>query len=364
MGLQVGIVGLPNSGKSTLFNALTQAGALVASYPFSTVEPNLGVVPLPDPRLEKLTSAAGCQKMVPATVRFVDIAGLVEGAHRGEGLGNQFLAHIREVDAIAHTVRCFIDEEVPHIAPTIDPVRDMDIVNTELLLSDLETVERRLGKIGKGARSGDREKQRESAVLEKARLAMGSGTPLRLLQLDAEEGKTLKSLFPLTLKPVVYVANLDEEHLRDGGPFLEAIQAKAGEEGAPVVAFCAKLESELEELDPEDLRDFLASYGIEELGMRKLVAACFNLLGLITFFTVESGECRAWPVPLGTPAHAAAGEIHTDMEKGFIRAEVLSLEEFLKYGSMQAAREAGALRSEGRDYRVKDGDVIRFRFSS
>jgi hypothetical protein len=364
MALQVGIVGLPNSGKSTLFNALTRAGAPVASYPFSTVEPNVGVVLLPDERLEKLAKAAGCEKMVPASIRFVDIAGLVEGAHRGEGLGNQFLAHIREVDAIAHTVRCFSDPHVAHVAATIDPSRDIDIVNAELIMADLETVERRLGKVGKTAKSGDRESQRNYQVLEEARDALQKGKALRTIQLDPEERLYLQSLFPLTLKPVIYVANLGEEYLPDGGPYLQEVREKALEDGGEMVAFCAKLESEIEELDPEDLDEFLASFGVEELGLHKFITTCFRLLGLITFFTVESGECRAWPVAQGTPAARAAGKIHSDMEKGFIRAEILTFDQFLQYGSMHAAREAGALRLEGRDYPVKDGEVIRFRFST
>jgi len=363
MGLEIGIVGLPNSGKSTLFNALTAAHAAVAGYPFSTVEPNVGVVPLSDPRLEELSRRAGCEKTVPATVRFVDIAGLVEGAHRGEGLGNRFLSHIREVDAVAHTVRCFEDPDVAHIAAELDPARDIAIVNTELILADLESVDRRLGSIAKAARSGDKEKQSELAALQKVREGLDGGKPARSLELSPGERELLAPLFLLTLKPVIYVANLGEELLPDGGELMAAVRGAAAAEGAECVAFCAKLESELEELEPQDLAEFLAGYGLEELGLRKLVAASFRLLGLITFFTTESKECRAWPVRRGTRAAEAAGKIHSDMEAGFIRAEVIPFEDFMRFGSMNAAREAGALHAEGRDYQVRDGDVIRFRFN-
>jgi len=362
MGLEIGIVGLPNSGKTTLFNALTAAHAAVAGYPFSTVEPNVGVVPLPDPRLEEVARRAGCERTVPATVRFVDIAGLVEGAHRGEGLGNRFLAHIREVDAIAHTVRCFEDPDVARAAPGTDPARDIAIVNTELMLADLESAERRISGIAKAARSGDKEKQAELTVLENVRRGLQEGRPVRSQELSPEEMALLSPLFLLTAKPVIYVANLGEDQLPEGGEAAEAVRQAAQAEGAECVAFCAKLEAELEELDPADLRDFLEGYGLEELGLHQLVAASFRLLGLITFFTTESGECRAWPLRRGTRAAQAAGKIHSDMEAGFIRAEVLPFEEFMRHGSLQAAREAGALRSEGRDYQVQDGDVIRFRF--
>ncbi len=363
MGLEIGIVGLPNSGKSTLFNALAATHATVASYPFSTVEPNTGVVHLPDPRLEEVSARAGCAKTVSATVRFVDIAGLVAGAHHGEGLGNRFLAHIREVDAIAHTVRCFEDPDVAHIAATLDPARDIDIVNTELVLADMETLEKRLDKVSRAVRTGDKEKQADLAVLEQVREALDQGRPARGVPLKEKEKSCLADIFLLTMKPVIYVANLGEDSLPGGGPLLSAVRERAIAEGAEVVAFCAKLEAELEELEPDEMADFLADYGIEELGLRLLVTASFRLLDLITFFTTESKECRAWPVTRGTHAAPAAGNIHTDMEHGFIKAEVLTYGEFMQYGSFTAAREAGHLRAEGRDYEVKDGDVIRFRFS-
>ncbi len=287
----------------------------------------------------------------------------MEGAHHGEGLGNRFLSHIREVDAIAHTVRCFEDPDVAHIAATLDPARDIAIIDTELALADLETLDKRLEKVARAVRTGEKEKQAELEVLERARAVLDQGRPVRSLDLKQKDREYLEALFLLTSKPVIFVANLGEASLPDGGPHLEAVRERAAAEGAEVVAFCAKLEAELEELDPGDLADFLADYGIEELGLHLLVAASFRLLDLITFFTVESRECRAWPVRRGTHAAPAAGRIHTDMEQGFIKAEVLPYEEFLGYGSFNAAREAGHLRAEGRDYEVRDGDVIRFRFN-
>ncbi|MBC7228853.1 MAG: redox-regulated ATPase YchF [Actinobacteria bacterium] len=363
MALQVGIIGLPNSGKSTIFNALTRAGAQVAGYPFSTVDPNYGVAAVPDARLQRVAGAAGCAKVVPADLRVVDIAGLVEGAHRGEGLGNQFLAHIREVDAVAHAVRCFSSPDVAHVRAEIDPVKDIQVVNTELILADLAAVARRRERIGKAAASGDREKARELEVLRKVEEGLDEGIPVRAMGLAAEERRELDGLYLLTAKPVIYVANLGEEQLPDGGPLLEAVRELAVEEGAQWVGFCARLEAELEELEPGELEEFLAAYGIERLGLEEFAARCYELLGLITFFTTESGECRAWPLRDGGTAAEAAGKIHTDMERGFIRAEVVGWEEFLSYGSFHAAREAGAVRIEGRDYVVRDGDVMLFRFS-
>lgn len=363
MALQVGIIGLPNAGKSTIFNALTRAGAAVAGYPFTTVDPNHGVALVPDPRLKAVSRAAGCERTVPADLRMVDIAGLVEGASHGEGLGNQFLAHIREVDAVAHAVRCFSSPDVAHVRAELDPGADIDVVNAELMLADLAAVERRRERIAKAARSGDREKAREMEVLSRVEDGLNREIPVRRQDLGAEERDMLSGLFLLTAKPVICVANLGEEQLGADGPLLEAVRRKAVEEGAELVAFCAKLEAEIEELDPDEVREFLEAYGIERLGLEEFAKKCYALLGLITFFTTESGECRAWPLQEGSTAVQAAGKIHTDMEKGFIRAEVIGWEDFIGYGSFHAAREKGAVHIEGRDYLVRDGDVILFRFS-
>ncbi len=363
MALRVGIIGLPNSGKSTIFNALTRAGAQVAGYPFSTVDPNIGVAAVPDQRLGKVAEAAGCAKVVPADLRLVDIAGLVEGAHRGEGLGNQFLAHIREVDAIAHAVRCFESPDVAHVRAEIDPAKDIAVVNVELILADLATVTKRRERISKAAAAGEREKARELEVLRKVEEGLSAEVPVRAMGLPEEEEKILQGLFLLTAKPVIYVANLGEEQLPDGGALLEAVREAAEAENAQWVAFCAKLEAEIEELDAGEAEEFLAAYGIEGLGLEEFASRCYDLLGLITFFTTESGECRAWPLRSGSTAAEAAGRIHTDMERGFIRAEVIGWEGFLAHGSFAAARDAGAVRVEGRDYVVRDGDVILFRFN-
>jgi ribosome-binding ATPase len=362
MALQVGIIGLPNSGKSTIFNAITRAGAAVAGYPFCTVEPNIGVVAVPDVRLERVSSSAGCTKVVPADLRVVDIAGLVEGAHKGEGLGNQFLAHIREVDAIAHAVRCFSSPDVSHIRAEIDPEADIAVVNAELMLADLASVERRRDRIVKAAKTGDRDKARELDTLKKVEDGLDRELPVRMQELSAQDREILAGLFLLTAKPVIYVANLGEEELGKDGEWLKAVRRVAAAEGAELVYFNAKLEAEIEELDPDEVREFLEAYGIEKLGLEEFVSHCYALLGLITFFTTESGECRAWPLLAGSTAVAAAGKIHTDMEHGFIRAEVISWEEFLEHGSFHAARDKGVVRAEGKEYLVKDGDVILFRF--
>jgi GTP-binding protein YchF len=363
MALQIGIIGLPNSGKSTIFNALTRAGAQVAGYPFSTVDPNYGVAVVPDDRLQRVASAAGCSKVVPADLRLVDIAGLVEGAHRGEGLGNQFLAHIREVDALAHAVRCFASPDVAHVRAEIDPELDIAIVNTELILADLAAVERRNSRISKAAKTGDREKARELELLKKVESDLDREIPVRAMDLSVQEKEILAGLFLLTAKPVIYVANLGEEQLGPGGPLLAAVRDIAAAEGAGLVAFSAKLEAEIEELEPGEVMEFLEAYGIERLGLEEFASRCYALLGLMTFFTTESSECRAWPLREGSNAVQAAGKIHTDMEHGFIRAEVIAWDLFLEHGSFHAAREKGAVRVEGRDYIVQDGDVILFRFS-
>jgi len=363
MALQIGIIGLPNSGKSTIFNALTRAGAQVAGYPFSTVDPNYGVAAVPDDRLERVASAAGCAKVIPADLRLVDIAGLVEGAHHGEGLGNQFLAHIREVDALAHAVRCFSSPDVAHVRAEIDPELDIAVVNTELILADLAAVERRKSRISKAAKTGDREKAMELTLLDRVESELDGGTPLRAMNLSPQEREILAGLFLLTAKPVIYVANLGEEQLGEDGQLLRAVRDMSAAEGAGLVAFSAKLEAEIEELEPGEEAEFLAAYGIESLGLEEFASRCYSLLGLITFFTTESGECRAWPLREGSNAVQAAGRIHTDMEQGFIRAEVIAWDRFLEYGSFHAARDGGAVRVEGRDYIVQDGDVILFRFS-
>ncbi|MDD3717914.1 MAG: redox-regulated ATPase YchF [Actinomycetota bacterium] len=363
MALQVGIIGLPNSGKSTIFNALTRAGAQVAGYPFSTVDPNVGVAPVPDERLQEVASAAGCSRIVPADLRVVDIAGLVEGAHHGEGLGNQFLAHIREVDALAHAVRLFSSPDVAHVRADIDPELDIAVVNTELILADLAAVERRRDRIAKAAKTGDRDKARELELLEKVAAELDREVPVRRMALSPHEEEIVSGLFLLTAKPVIYVANLGEEQLGEDGPMLRAVRDIAASEGAGMVAFSARLEAEIEDLEPDEVEEFLEAYGIESLGLEEFTSRCYSLLGLITFFTTESGECRAWPLPQGSTAVQAAGKIHTDMERGFIRAEVISWKEFLGHGSFHAARDKGAVRVEGRDYVVHDGDVILFRFS-
>jgi GTP-binding protein YchF len=363
MALQVGIIGLPNSGKSTIFNALTRAGAQVAGYPFCTVDPNYGVALVPDDRLPKVASAAGCSRVVPADLRIVDIAGLVEGAHRGEGLGNQFLAHIREVDALAHAVRLFSSPDVAHVMAEIAPERDIAVVNTELILADLAAVERRKSRISKAAKTGDRDKAREVELLDRVEAELDREVPVRRLELSPQEEEILSGLFLLTAKPVIYVANLGEEQLGEDEPLLRDVRDIASLEGAELVAFSAKLEAEIEEMEPEEVEEFLEAYGIEGLGLEEFASRCYALLGLITFFTTESGECRAWPLREGSTAVQAAGKIHTDMEHGFIRAEIIAWKDFLAHGSFHAARDKGAVRVEGRDYIVKDGDVCLFRFS-
>jgi ribosome-binding ATPase len=363
MALQVGIIGLPNSGKTTIFNALTRAGAQVAGYPFSTVDPNYGLALVPDRRLEKVSSAAGCSRTVPADLRIVDIAGLVEGAHRGEGLGNKFLAHIREVDALAHAVRCFESPDVAHVSAELAPGRDIAVVNTELILADLATVGRRKDRIHKAAKSGDREKARELELLEKVEAELDREVPVRRMALAPGEEELIAGLFLLTAKPVIYVANLGEEQLGEDGALLREVRDLAASEDAGLVAFSARLEAEIEDLEQEEVGEFLEAYGIESLGLEEFASRCYALLGLITFFTTESGECRAWPLREGSTAVQAAGKVHTDMAQGFVRAEVIGWEKFIGYGSFQAAREGGAVRVEGRDHPVNDGDVILFRFS-
>ncbi len=369
MGLAIGIVGLPNVGKSTLFNALLgTALAAAENYPFCTIEPNVGVVPVPDARLDRLFETFRPKKKVPTTLEFVDIAGLVAGASKGEGLGNQFLANIREVDAIAHVLRCFEDPDVVHVPGKIDPRSDKEVVDTELLLKDLEQIERRREKTAKDAKAPGKPGEgarHELMVLDRVRAGLEKGTPVREQQLSAEERAVVKPLFLLTAKPVLYIVNVHESQVgkEASDPAIRVVKAMADAEGAPMVEISGKVESELAALAPEERREYLASLGLAEPGLDRLVHAGYRLLGLVTFFTMNEDECRAWTVARGTHAPGAAGVIHTDFEKGFIKAEVVRLEDLVALGSEAAAREKAKLRVEGRDYVVQDGDVIRFRFN-
>ncbi|HEX4926536.1 MAG TPA: redox-regulated ATPase YchF [Burkholderiales bacterium] len=361
MSLKCGIVGLPNVGKSTLFNALTKAGIAAENYPFCTIEPNVGIVPVPDRRLDVLAGIAQPQKVVPAVVEFVDIAGLVAGASKGEGLGNKFLANIRETDAIAHVVRCFEDPNVVHVAGKIDPVSDIETINTELALADLEAVERQLAKNEKLAQTGgDKEAQRLVAVLKKLQAALDQGRPARTVELSREEQAVVKPLFLLTMKPTMYVANVAE---RGSESLLKRIEDYAAKEGAPVVAISAAIEAQIADLSDEDKKVFLEDMGMSEPGLNRVVRAAYALLGLQTYFTAGPKEVRAWTIPTGATAPQAAGVIHTDFERGFIRAEVAGYDDFVAHRGGQGAKEAGKLRLEGKDYRVRDGDVIHFRFN-
>jgi len=362
MSLKCGIVGLPNVGKSTLFNALTQAGIAAENYPFCTIEPNTGVVEVPDPRLTLLAEIIQPQKVVPAIVEFVDIAGLVAGASKGEGLGNQFLAPIRETDAICHVVRCFHNENVIHVAGRVDPLSDVETIATELALADLASAEKALARYEKPARAGDKDAQKMVAALNPVVATLDEGRPARVAGLDAEGLATIKPLCLMTLKPTLYVANVSEDGFHDN-PMLDALKAFADKEGAPVVPVCAALEAELQELSPEDRMEYLKELGWDEPGLNRLIRAAYDLLGLQTYFTAGVKEVRAWTIHRGDTAPQAAGAIHTDFERGFIRAQTIAFYDFIACKGEQGAREAGKMRAEGKEYVVRDGDVMNFLFN-
>lgn len=363
MGIKCGIVGLPNVGKSTLFNALTRAGIDAENFPFCTIEPNAGVVPVPDPRQDEIAAIVKPEREIAATMEFVDIAGLVAGASKGEGLGNQFLANIRETDAIAHVVRCFEDPNVIHVANTIDPIADIETINTELALADLESCEKQLAKVVRTAKGGDKEAIALKALLENKLLPqLNEALPVRALELDDNERNLVRGLHLLTTKPTMYIANVAEDGFEDN-PHLDAVRDLASAEGAEVVAICNKLESEIVELEDDEKLEFLAEMGMDEPGLNRVIRAGYKLLNLQTYFTAGVKEVRAWALKVGATAPEAAGVIHTDFQKGFIRAEVIGYDDFLQYNGEQGAKDAGKWRLEGKDYIVKDGDVIHFRFN-
>ena len=363
MSLKCGIVGLPNVGKSTLFNALTKAGIAAENYPFCTIEPNVGVVEVPDPRLDQLSAIVKPERVVPAIVEFVDIAGLVAGASTGEGLGNKFLAHIRETDATINVVRCFEDDNVVHVAGRVDPIADIEVIQTELCLADLSAVEKALARVSKPARAGDKEAAKLVLILEKCLAALNEGKPVRTIDFSKEEQAQLKQFFLITAKPAMFVANVAEDGF-ENNPLLDRLKAYAEAQKAPVVAICAKLEADMSEMSDEDRQLFLEELGQSEPGLNRLIRAAFKLLGLQTYFTAGVKEVRAWTIHVGDTGPQAAGVIHTDFEKGYIRAQTIAFDDFIAYKGEQGAKDAGKMRAEGKDYVVKDGDVMNFLFSS
>jgi len=362
MGIQCGIVGLPNVGKSTLFNALTKAQIAAENYPFCTIDPNVGVVGVPDPRLADLAAIAKPQKIIPTAMEFVDIAGLVAGASKGEGLGNQFLAHIRETDAIAHVVRCFVNDDIVHVAGRINPIADIEIIDTELGLADLASVEKAVDRAGKAAKAGDKDALRRRDLLQRLAAHLNTGAPARSLPMSDDDRRDLRELHLLTLKPIMYVANVNESGFKDN-PYLDAVRARAKGEGAVVVPVCAAIEAEIAQLDDDEKSDFLKDLGLEEPGLNRVIRGAYQLLGLQTYFTAGEKEVRAWTVRAGSTAPQAAGVIHTDFERGFIRAEVIGFDDYLACKGEAGAREAGKMRLEGKEYIVREGDVMHFRFN-
>ena len=362
MGFKCGIVGLPNVGKSTLFNALTQAGIEAANFPFCTIEPNTGVVAVPDARLDQLAAIVNPQKVLATTMEFVDIAGLVKGASKGEGLGNQFLANIRETDAIGHVVRCFENENIVHVAGQIDPADDIDVINTELVLADMEAADRAVQRNAKKAKGGDKDAKFELVVLEKVKAHLDEGLTLRSLELEKEEKAAIQYINFLTIKPTMYIANVNDDGF-ENNPFLDKVREIAAQENAVVVPVCAEIEAELSELDDEDKKEFMDDLGLEEPGLNRVIRAGYELLNLQTYFTAGVKEVRAWTIPVGATAPQAAGKIHTDFERGFIRAQTIGFDDYVEFKGESGAKEAGKMRQEGKDYIVKDGDVMNFLFN-